>query len=198
MNEEKLITGYHGTKRENIDSICKNNFSISLDKENKLFLGYGVYFFYSCEDALDWNIKKFIEKFKYLPEYKIVINKYGIIESNIYVKEDDILDLDNKEKLYRLEILIKKFEGKFVTKPEYIRAKNKTSAIINILYNRKLMNKKILSKTFFEQIKTKELNSFKNYPRKMFCIKDTSIINKNKEEKNINNDLFDSIIYFYR
>ena len=60
------------------------------------------------------------------------------------------------------------------------------------------MNKKILSKTFFEQIKTKELNSFKNYPRKMFCIKDTSIINKNKEEKNINNDLFDSIIYFYR
>ena len=176
MNEEKLITGYHGTKRENIDSICKNNFSISLDKENKLFLGYGVYFFYSCEDALDWNIKKFIEEFKYLPEYKIVINKYGIIESNIYVKEDDILDLDNKEKLYRLEILIKKFEGKFVTKPEYIRAKNKTSAIINILYNRKLMNKKILSKTFFEQIKTKELNSFKNYPRKMFCIKDTSIM----------------------
>ncbi len=198
MDEEKLITGYHGTKRENIDSICKNNFSISLDKENKLFLGYGVYFFYLCEDALDWNIKKFIEEFKYLPEYKIVINKYGIIESNIYVKEDDILDLDNKEKLYRLEILIKKFEGKFVTKPEYIRAKNKTSAIINILYNRKLMNKKILSKTFFEQIKTKELNSFKNYPRKMFCIKDTSIINKNKEEKNINNDLFDSIIYFYR
>lgn len=198
MDEEKLITGYHGTKRENIDSICKNNFSISLDKENKLFLGYGVYFFYLCEDALDWNIKKFIEEFKYLPEYKIVVNKYGIIESNIYVKEDDILDLDNKEKLYRLEILIKKFEGKFVTKPEYIRAKNKTSAIINILYNRKLMNKKILSKTFFEQIKTKELNSFKNYPRKMFCIKDTSIINKNKEEKNINNDLFDSIIYFYR
>lgn len=198
MNEEKLVTGYHGTKRENIDLICKNNFSISLDKENKLFLGYGVYFFYLCEDALDWNIKKFIEEFKYLPEYEIVIKKYGIIESNIQVKEDDILDLDNKDKLYKLEILIKKFEGKFVTKPEYIRAKNKTSAIINILYNRKLMNKKILSKTFFEQIKTKELNSFKNYPRKMFCIKDTSIIIENKEETDINNDLFDSIIYFYR
>ena len=98
MNEEKLITGYHGTKRENIDSICKNNFSISLDKENKLFLGYGVYFFYSCEDALDWNIKKFIEEFKYLPEYKIVINKsinYGKTSrfgsARIYTRESDQL-----------------------------------------------------------------------------------------------------------
>lgn len=197
MNEETL-EGYHGTKRENIDSICKNNFSMSLDKENKLFLGYGVYFFYLCDDALDWNIKKLIEEFKYLPGYEIVLNKYGIIKSVIKSKEDDILDLDNKDKLYKLEILIKKFEGKFVTTPEYIRAKNKTSAIINILYNRKLMNKKILSKTFFEQIKTKELNSLKNYPRKMFCVKDTRIIMENREETDITKDLFDSIIYFYR
>ena len=189
MNEE-ILTGYHGTKRENIDLICKNNFLISLDKENNLFLGYGVYFFYLCDDALDWNIKKFIEDFKYLPGYEIILNKYGIIKSNIRLKEDDVLDLDNKDKLYKLEILIKKFEGKLVTKQEYIRAKNKTSAIINILYHRKLMNKKILSKTFFEQIKTKELNSFKNYPRKMFCVKDTNVIIENKEEKNINKDLF--------
>ncbi len=198
MDEESLIIGYHGTKRENIDLICKDNFSMSLDKENKLFLGYGVYFFYLCDDALDWNIKRFIEDFKYLPGYEIILNKYGIIKSNIKLKENDILDLDNKDKLYKLEILIKKFEGKFVTKPEYLRAKNKTSAIINILYNRKLLNKKILSKTFFEQIKTKELNSLKNYPRKMFCVKDTSIIKENREETNIDSKLFDSVIYFYR
>jgi len=61
-----------------------------------------------------------------------------------------------------------------------------------------LLNKKILSKTFFEQIKTKELNSLKNYPRKMFCVKDTSIIKENREETNIDSKLFDSVIYFYR
>lgn len=198
MNQQNIITGYHGTKKENINSICKNNFSMNLDKENNLFLGYGVYFFYLCDDALDWNIKKFIEEFKYLPGYEIALSKYGIIKSNIRLKEEDILDLDSKEKLYKLEILIKKFKGKFMAKSEYIRSKNKTAAIINMLYNRKLINKKILSKTFFEQIKIKELNSFKNYPRKMFCVKDISIIIKSEEQTNINKNLFDSIIYFYK
>lgn len=198
MNEEDVTIGYHGTKKENVEIICKENFHINLDKENKLFLGYGIYFFDLCDDALDWNIKNFIKEFKYLPKYEMILNKYGIIESKIKVEEKDILDLDSKENLYKLEILIKKIEGKLVTKQEYIRAKNKTSAIINIMYNRKLIDKKLIIRTFFETINTKKLNALKNYPRKMFCVKEPSIIIKNKEKEDISKELFNSIIYFYK
>ncbi len=198
MNEDNTIIGYHGTKKENIESICKNNFIINKDEDNKLFLGYGIYFFYIYDDAVDWNIKSFMKEFSYLPGFEMIANKYGVIESKVQANEDDILDLDEKDKLYKFEILVDKFKGKLSTKQEYIRAKNKTTAIINMMYRRGLINKKILAKTFVEQINTKNLNAFKNYTRKMFCVKDSSIILENREKIDLDNNLFESIIYFYK
>lgn len=64
MNVE--MTGYHGTKKESVQSICVNNFNINEDVNNKLFLGFGIYFFYSCDDAIDWNVKNFIKEFSTL------------------------------------------------------------------------------------------------------------------------------------
>ena len=46
MNE-KTLTGYHGTKKELVETICTNNFNINKDVNNKLFLGFGIYFFLS-------------------------------------------------------------------------------------------------------------------------------------------------------
>ena len=43
MDED--IIGYHGTKKELVESICTENFIINNDEDNKLFLGYGIYFF---------------------------------------------------------------------------------------------------------------------------------------------------------
>ena len=198
MKQENTIIGYHGTKKENIQLICQKNFEFNNDKDNSLFLGYGVYFFYSYGDAIDWNIKKFVEDTGYLPRYKVILHNYGVIESKIMVESNQILDLDDKDKLYRLEILIEKFIVKFLQNQEYIRAKNKTAAIINILYNKKLLNKKVLSKTFIEQINIKGLQSFKNYPRKMFCVKDVNVIKENIENQDLSESLFESIIYFYK
>ena len=106
--------------------------------------------------------------------------------------------MDEKENLYKFEMLVEKIKGKLETKEEYRRARNKTSAIINMMYSRKLINKKMIIKTFVEQINVKNLSSFKNYSRKMFCIKDNNIIKENKEKTDINEDLFNSIIYFYK
>ena len=77
MDED--IIGYHGTKKELVESICTENFIINDDKDNKLFLGYGIYFFYSCDDALDWNVKCFIKKFSNLPNWEMLLSNYAII-----------------------------------------------------------------------------------------------------------------------
>lgn len=196
MDEE--IVGYHGTKKELVESICTNNFFINEDENNKLFLGAGVYFFFLCDDAIDWNIKTFRKEFSFLPEWEDILKKYSVIESKIKVKKEDILDLDEKENLYKLEILAEKIKSKLITKEEYVRAKNKTTAIINMMYKRNMIKKKIILKTFVEKINTATFDSLKNYPRKMFCVKDKSIILENKEKIDIDKRIYDGIIYFYR
>ena len=197
MNEQiEDIVGYHG-KKEFVESICNNNFFMNEDKNNKLFLGAGIYFFYLCDDAVDWNIKKFKKEFSSLPTWSLLISKFTIIESKIKVNKSEILDLDGKEELYKLEIILEKIKGKLITKPEYLNANNKTAAIINMLYKRKIIQKKIISKTFLQRINTKTFDKFTDYPRKMFCVKDKSIILENREKLDVNKELFDSIIYFY-
>lgn len=200
MNDKtkQKITGYHGTKRENVENICTNNFNINEDKNNKLFLGYGIYFFDKYDDAVDWNIKAFIKELSYCPKYKILQEKYSIIESEIEVESDEILDLDEKENLFKLEMLVDKIKGKLITKPEYQRARNKTSAIINMLYKRGKLKKKVIVKTFIETIDMKNLSSFKNYARKMFCVKDVNVIVRNKENTELKEEDFEGIIFFYR
>lgn len=196
MNVE--MTGYHGTKKEAVQSICKNNFNINKDVNNKLFLGFGIYFFYSCDDAIDWNVKSFIKEFSTLPQYDILLDKFSIIESKIEVDDTEILDLDEKENLYKFEMLVDKIKMKLAMSQEYAKSQNKTAAILNMLYKKNLTFKKVISKTFIEEINTKHLHSLKNYPRKMFCIKDKSIILENKEKIDLNKNSFESIIYFYK
>lgn len=196
MNEE--MVGYHGTKKESVQFICANNFNINEDVNNKLFLGFGIYFFYSCDDAIDWNVKNFIKEFSTLPQYDMLLDKFSIIESKIKVDETEILDLDEKENLYKFEMLVDKIKVKLAMSQEYARSPNKTAAILNMLYKRKLTAKKVISKTFIEEIGTKHLHSLKNYPRKMFCVKDKSIILENKEKIDLNKNSFESIIYFYK
>lgn len=196
MSETTLI-GFHGTEKSNIQSICINNFNENNDKFNKLFLGAGIYFFCKYEDAIDWNIKESRKVLNRLPFFLELKQNYGTIKSNITCNKNRILNLDNKEMLFKLEILLEKYEGKLSTKIEYIQAQNKTSAVLNMLYKRKKINKDIIIKTFIETIDTKKsLSSLKNYPRKMFCVKNPNLISNREDYDCLTEELFNSIIYF--
>ena len=196
MDEETLI-GFHGTKKDNIESICINNFDENDDILNRLFLGSGIYFFYEYEDAIDWNIKESKKNLNRLPDFLELKQRYGVIKSNIICDKNRILDLDNKEMFFKLEKLLEKYEGKLTTKEEYIKAKNKTSAIINMLYKRKLIERDVIIKTFIEKIDiNKNLASLKNYPRKMFCVKSNILITNREEYNCLTEEMFNSIIYF--
>lgn len=192
------IEGYHGTDKENIESICSNNFEIKKDLKNKLFLGFGAYFFFEYEDAVDWNVKELRDDLNRVPKYDELQNKKSIVKADIKCKDTDILNLDDKEMLLKFEILVEKYQGKLSTKPEFINAKNKTAAIINMLYQRKLIKRNIIIKTFIETIKTNRfLQSLKNYPRKMVCVKDNKYIYNIYEYNELSKEKYDSIVYFY-
>lgn len=192
------IEGYHGTDKENIESICSNNFEIKKDLKNKLFLGFGAYFFFEYEDAVDWNVKELRDDLNRVPKYDELQNKKSVVKADIKCKDTDILNLDDKEMLLKFEILVEKYQGKLSTKPEFINAKNKTAAIINMLYQRKLIKRNIIIKTFIETIKTNRfLQSLKNYPRKMVCVKDNKYISNIYEYNELSKEKYDSIVYFY-
>ncbi|HJJ11747.1 MAG TPA: hypothetical protein OIM48_00295 [Clostridiaceae bacterium] len=192
------IEGYHGTDKENIESICSNNFEIKKDLKNKLFLGFGAYFFFEYEDAVDWNVKELRDDLNRVPKYDELQNKKSVVKADIKCKDTDILNLDDKEMLLKFEILVEKYQGKLSTKPEFINAKNKTAAIINMLYQRKLIKRNIIIKTFIETIKTNRfLQSLKNYPRKMICVKDNKYISNIYEYNELSKEKYDSIVYFY-
>ena len=195
--EEEIMEGYHGTLKENLESICIDNFNINPDTNNKLYLGYGIYFFVELNDALDWNIKQYKDQHNCNPRYEKIIEDYGIIKSIIVVNKNEILDLDNKDILRKFELLISKCIGKLVTKEQYIKAPNKTAAILNMMYHRGEIKRKVIIKTFFEPIGTKYLNTLKNYPRKMICIKTNDIIKQNAIVDDISKEEYDSIMYFY-
>lgn len=195
--EEETIEGYHGTKSENIELICIENFNVNKDSNDKLFLGSGIYFFIELSDALDWNIKKYKEIHHCIPTYEKIIEKYGIIKSIIVVDKEEILDLDKKDILRKFELLISKCNGKLITKEQYKNASNKTAAIINMMYSRGEIKRKVLLKTFFEPIGTKYLQGLKNYPRKMVCVKNNDVIKENIKVNKISKEEYDNIIYFY-
>lgn len=194
--EEETIEGYHGTKSENIELICTGNFNINEDIINKLYLGSGIYFFVELSDALDWNIKEYIKEHKCIPSYEKITKEYGIIKSIIVVSKCEILDLDKKDILRKFELLISRCNGKLVTKEQYKKASNKTTAIINMMYKRGEIKRKILMKTFFEPIGTKHLHGLKNYPRKMICVKSNDLIKEKTKINEISKEDYDSIIYF--
>ena len=67
-----------------------------------------------------------------------------------------------------------------------------------MLYQRKLIKRNIIIKTFIETIKTNRfLQSLKNYPRKMVCVKDNKYISNIYEYNELSKEKYDSIVYFY-
>lgn len=74
--------GYHGTSKESAVSILKNDFNLSMQKNE--WLGFGVYFFDQFEWANSWARKK----------------KSGVVVSaKLQCMEEEFYDLDDSTKM---------------------------------------------------------------------------------------------------
>jgi len=94
------IVGYHGTLGTCAEQIINlNNFVESKSDED--WLGCGVYFYDTFENAIEHNMKEYrISKSK-VPTYNQLTNEYSIILTEIICDEDKIIDLNKYISKYK-------------------------------------------------------------------------------------------------
>jgi hypothetical protein len=101
-----LIKAYHGTNVKNIESIQKNGYNFSSDKE---WLGKGIYFFETLKPIVD-GVTEAISWVKYVKKERTWAVFEATIESDLYF--DLVEDIEHK-KIYdkirnrALELFIK-------------------------------------------------------------------------------------------
>ena len=100
MNEETTKIAYHGTTRESATKILeKQTFNMSCNIND--WLGRGVYFYDSIDNAILYNIRGYINENKLYPSYGNLNINRAILISEIVCKKDDILDLNDFEDLQK-------------------------------------------------------------------------------------------------
>ena len=197
MDEEKLITGYHGTERKIANKIIREQeFIPGEDEDNEDFLGKGIYFFKDSEHAVLWNLKKAKENGIFNLKYNNYVLRYSVISADIVVQRKNVLDLENINDIVKYDKICKRFQKEFGDDEEYNTANHKERAIINYFYKKRYMdNIYVIRKIVGQKTNTINLNVGDYLQRDIICVKNDKIINNIKLEKNIENQTFNNIKY---
>ena len=104
MSNKKIVC-YHGTDINSAREIIKKQ--KFKDSENDSdWLGKGVYLYDSKENALEYIVKKYIEKYgKDDLTYEQLFKKYQILEVDVLIKENNIFDFNDFEGKYKYVLL---------------------------------------------------------------------------------------------
>ena len=186
------IDVYHGTTKENARSIVENKeFRINDDKNDKLYLGAGIYFFEEKIHAVTWNIHLFRKNKIGNLAFKALLEGYSVIRARLNIIDDNILDLDDLNDNRVLDILALKVKEKFG-----VQINNNYVAYINFLQRNELIpNICVMKKNFTYKIRNNTWGRLKSISRAVYCVKDKSIIS-NIEELEITKKEFDSAVYY--
>lgn len=116
---EKEYIGYHGTLRENKNSIEDNGFdkSISTDK-NQQWLGEGVYFFEDEYYAVDWNVLDIKRNIKKGIDLKVF--DYIIFKASIICNANKMLDMSSPEGVELYKYFKCKLKQKYIKEGKQI------------------------------------------------------------------------------
>lgn len=171
MEKYKL---YHATNIKNAKNIINTNkFNVPKDIENKELLGEGAYYYRDRQDAIEWNSRT-INKIssKLFPSYKELKDIYAIIESEVEVENNDILDLDIRENVIKYKIAVETIKDSLKDIHNY-NDKNELGTIINFLYLKNKMKKKMIIKTILYKL---PFSYGIKILKRVYCIKDTKIL----------------------
>ena len=190
---EKRIL-YHATNiKSGTDIVEKQKFDIKEDENNIERLGKGAYYYNNRQDALEWNSKRIYDNTKKFPEFKEMKDAYCVIKSQIEVENKEILDLDDRENIIKFKSAIKIIKNALKEIENY-NDKNPLGTIINFLYLRGKMTKKMIIKTITYPI-PKSFGIKIN--KKVYCIKDKKIILNYEFTKPINIEEYKKIKELY-
>lgn len=171
MNNYKL---YHATNMKSANNIINTNkFDVPKDIKNRELLGEGVYYYQDRQDAIEWNSRTINKRSNNLfPSYKELKDMYAIIESEVEVEDNDILDLDIRENVIKYKIAVETVKESLKYIHNY-NDKNELGTIINFLYLKNKMNKKMIIKTILYKI---PFGYGIRLLKRVYCIKDTKIL----------------------
>lgn len=165
---------YHATNIKSANNIINTNkFDVPKDIENRELLGEGAYYYQDRQDAIEWNSRTINKKSgKLFPSYKELKDMYAIIESEVEVENNDILDLDIRENVIKYKIAVETVKDSLKDIHNY-NDRNELGTIINFLYLKNRMKKKMIVKTILYKIPS---SYGIKILKRVYCIKDTKIL----------------------
>lgn len=202
MDEETKIKCYHGTSKENQESIFIEGFRESKPKKGH-WLGRGIYFYKNIYYAIEWNIINYIKKGD---SYKDFTIKSAIIKATLNFEKFQVLDLNDPIGYNHYLEIIKIIKEKFPEKIKKIE-KNGDIEIIRLLEElEEKTGKKYISmfdvliadypKDIYNKGNKNIKGNFLPCIQKQICVKNNNVIEKieavNLKNKEIK-DYFDII-----
>lgn len=156
-----FITGYHGTTSvKNAESIIKNGFNISKTKKN--WLGDGIYFYPSFEDAYNWK------------NIETGAQSKAILHSVIKINKREFIDLDTAEGKKLLSLLIKELKKSTNISDKHNIQERQCAAMKYLWQIYKKVN--VIACEFApEESPIKLLTDYRK-KRKEFCVRDNKYI----------------------
>lgn len=185
----KRIEGYHATTKKYAIEINKTQiFKVDNEKANQKFLGRGIYFYLDRANAVDWTIKMYKnENNKQLPENaNDIIENYRVLTADIIVDESKILDLDERQNIEKLNIMINLVKQHL--KKYSAQNNNKFLAVVlNYLEkNNYLEGIDVVQRTFsYPVASTQEVKGINYINKTMICVKNNCVISNIKISKKI-------------
>lgn len=149
MDEKNIITVFHGTTFESALKILKeNHFNKSCNEDD--WLGNGIYFYDNLNNAILYNIRKYINHNALYPTYDKLSKERVILVANIEYSDNEIVDFNEIENLQKLLGLWKLFYDKIKNNETYKKLKYKDGFMINWLLKKTdfFSGCKILKNTF--------------------------------------------------
>lgn len=187
MDEEILITGYHGTTNESAMEILDTQ-DINDSIKSEEWLGKGKYFYDRYTNAIEYIIRKYNENIEICKaiSYNNLINNYSILIADIKCKKEDILNLDDIISLSELVWAWEKIYKVVKDNEEFKKLTFRDGYIIDYMIN-EVTKYKIVTKTFDRLIQTKENRKVENIvfdktrivyeiKQKYICVKDEDCI----------------------
>lgn len=130
---KKVIICYHGTDINSArDIVKKQEFKDSEDDSD--WLGKGIYLYDRKENALEYIIKKYVEKYGMDNlNYDELLKKYQILEVQIQVEDKKIYDFNDFEGKYKYVFLSKGCINKIKNNPRYKAQRYKDGYMLKYL-----------------------------------------------------------------